>query len=98
MSYIQQKIITLSVIVVFIMAVIWTILTYYNQKSLEEYNEILQRYLRMNEVSTSSQLAVTNLNNYLLAPSEERVKILTDSTRHIRDIESELTGLQDQEN
>lgn len=98
MSHIQQKIITLSVIVVFIMAVIWTILTYYNQKSLEQYNDILQRYLRMNEVTMSSQQAVTNLNNYLLAPSEERMSILTNSVQQIKGISSELNDLQDQEN
>lgn len=98
MSHIQQKIITLSVIVVFIMAVIWTILTYYNQKSLEQYNEILQRYMKMNEVSTSSQEAVNTLNNYLLAPSDERMKILSDSRRRVNDIKFELNELIDQGN
>jgi sensor histidine kinase YesM len=98
MSHIQQKIITLSVIVVFIMAVIWTILTYYNQKSLEQYNEILQRYLRMNEVSMNSQESVTNLNNYLLAPSDERMILLTDSVQHVKEIRLQLNELQDQEN
>ncbi len=98
MSHIQQKIITLSVIVVFIMAVIWTILTYYNQKSLEQYNDILQRYMKMNEVSTRSQDAVNTLNNYLLAPSEERMKILSDNRRQVNDIKYELNELRDQGN
>ncbi len=98
MSHIQQKIITLSVMVVFIMAVIWMILTYYNQQSLEQYNEILQRYMKMNEISTSSQVIVTNLNNYLVAPSEERMAILLESSQRVRDVEYGLNELRDQSN
>ena len=53
-------------VVLVIMVVIWIALTYYNQKTQDQYNEILQRYLRMNEVTSTSQQMVTDLNNYLL--------------------------------
>ena len=52
------------------MGIIWLTLTYYNQKTQEQSNDILQRYLRMNEVTTASQQIITNLNNYLLDPTD----------------------------
>ena len=72
MSSIQKKILTLSAIVVFIMSIIWAFLVYYNQKTQAQYDEILQRYLRMNEVSGLSQETVSDLNDYLLEPSERK--------------------------
>ncbi len=84
MSSIQRKIWTLAAIVLFIMAAIWIALTYYNQKTQDRYNDILQRYLRMNEVTTASQATVTSLNNYLLAPSQANLSQLEQSKEKLR--------------
>lgn len=73
MSGIQKKILALCAFVLFIMAAIWTFLTHFNQKMLDQYNRILQRYLQMNEVSFSSQQLVVMLNNYLQAPAGYRL-------------------------
>lgn len=88
MNTVQKKILLLAVIVVFIMAAIWVILTYYNQKMQDQYNDILQRYLQMNEVSASSQQLVTSLNNYIQAPSSSKLANL-ETDRH-RLVESQL--------
>lgn len=69
MNSIQRKILTMSVIVLFIMVTIWVVLTYYNQKTQEQYNDILQRYLRMNEVTDRSHQTIIALNDYLQKPS-----------------------------
>ncbi|WEK56304.1 MAG: histidine kinase [Candidatus Cohnella colombiensis] len=69
MNSIQKKILSLSAILLFSMAVMWSVLTLYNQKTQERYNDILQRYLQMNEVSERSQLLITTFNNFYQAPS-----------------------------
>jgi len=84
MNGIQKKIWTLAAVVLFIMAAIWIALTYYNQKTQDQYNDILQRYLRMNEVTTASQQTVTSLNNYLLSPSRDNLSQLEQSKEKLR--------------
>ncbi|MBA9026378.1 MULTISPECIES: sensor histidine kinase [Bacillaceae] len=76
MNSIQKKILVLVIAVLFIMVAIWTSLTYYNQKMQNQYNEILERYLIMNEVTSESQQIVAALNNYLIEPSESNLKEL----------------------
>ncbi|WP_027093941.1 sensor histidine kinase [Cohnella thermotolerans] len=90
MNTIQKKILSFTAIVLFIMVSIWVVLTYYNQKMQGQYNQILQRYLQMNEVTASSQQLVTSLNNYLQTPDAEGklgveagVKRLTDAKHRI---------------
>ena len=43
MTYIQKKILTLITVVMIIMSAIWLALTYYNYRTHEQYNDILQR-------------------------------------------------------
>jgi len=73
MNTIQKKIYTLVAVVVCSMVVIWIALTYYNQKMQHQYNDILQRYLQMNEVSALSRELVTSLNNYIQSPSTDKL-------------------------
>lgn len=70
MTTIQRKIWLLVSVMLLSMGIIWMMLTYYNQQTQEQTNTILQRYLRMNEVTIASQKIITDLNNYLLDPSE----------------------------
>ena len=84
MTTIQRKIWLLVSVMLLIMGIIWMTLTYYNQQTQEQTNTILQRYLRMNEVTIASQKMITDLNNYLLNPTE----------RHKVQIEKVLKGLR----
>lgn len=74
MNSIQKKILVLVVAVLFIMVAIWTSLTYYNQKMQYQYNNILERYLIMNEVTNESQQMVATLNNYIIEPTEANLE------------------------
>ncbi|MDQ0111873.1 sensor histidine kinase [Paenibacillus harenae] len=76
MNSIQRKILTMSATVLFIMVAIWVVLTYYNQKTQEQYNDILQRYLRMNEATDRSHQTISALNDYLLKPSSVKLETL----------------------
>jgi len=76
MNTIQKKIYTLIAVVVCSMVVIWVALTYYNQKMQHQYNDILQRYLQMNEASTLSRELVTSLNNYIQSPTVDHMTVL----------------------
>jgi sensor histidine kinase YesM len=95
---IQKKIWTLAAIVLFFMATIWIALTYYNQKTQDRYNDILQRYLRMNEVTTASQQIITSLNNYLMTPSEANLTQLDESRESILGAKNEVNMLRNAEN
>ncbi|QMV41120.1 sensor histidine kinase [Cohnella cholangitidis] len=98
MNSIQKKIWTLAAVVLFIMASIWIALTYYNQKTQNQYNDILQRYLRMNEVTSASQQTITALNNYLLKPTEANLVQLNESKEQIRRAKLEVIDLRNAEN
>jgi sensor histidine kinase YesM len=98
MNSIQKKIWTLAAIVLFIMVAIWITLTYYNQKTQNQYNDILQRYLRMNEVTSASQLTITALNNYLLSPSQANLQQLDRSKEQIRKARVDVLDLRNAEN
>ncbi|WP_256761269.1 sensor histidine kinase [Cohnella sp. WQ 127256] len=98
MNSIQKKIWTLAAVVLFIMVAIWTTLTYYNQKTQNQYNDILQRYLRLNEVTSASQQTTTALYNYLLTPTEDNLDQLNLSKEKTRKAKIEVIDLRNTEN
>ncbi len=98
MNSIQKKILLLSAIVLFSMTFIWGLLTYYNQQTQERYNRILQRYLRMNEVTGLSQHTVTALNNYLLAPSSSLLHDLNTSKDQLLQAKRLVAELKNRDN
>jgi len=98
MSGIQRKILLLSAIVLFIMAVIWTVLTYYNQNTQEQYNRILQRYLRMNDVTDLSGRVVTELNDYLLGPTAVKRNAYQASKARLLEARDQLVDLRTDDN
>jgi len=98
MNSIQRKIWTLTAVVLFIMAGIWFALTSYNQKTQSQYNEILQRYLRMNEVTGASQQTVTALNNYLLSPTDDNLNLLERSKEKLRTARVDVLDLRNSGN
>ena len=85
MTYIQKKILTLITVVMIIMSAIWLALTYYNYRTHEQYNDILQRYLGMNEVSRNSQQVVTDLNNYMVESTDGNLAKLQESKEKMKD-------------
>lgn len=98
MNKIQKKIWMLAAVILLIMAAIWTALTYYNQKTQTKYNDVLQRYLRMNEVTVSSQHLITDLNNYLLIPTPANLEKLNKSKEAFREAKYEVAILRNSDN
>ncbi|WP_217591814.1 sensor histidine kinase [Cohnella sp. GbtcB17] len=98
MTSIQRKIWALVAIVLFIMVAIWITLTYYNQKTQEQYNDILQRYLRMNEVTTASQQTIAALNNYRLEPTIANQGLLDRSKEELRRARLGVINLRNADN
>ena len=98
MTTIQKKIWMLVSVVLLIMGIIWLMLTYYNQKTQEQSNDILQRYLRMNEVTIASQQMITNLNNYLLDPTDNYKHQLKKSIVVIEKVQLDVAELRNAEN
>ncbi|WP_019414468.1 sensor histidine kinase [Paenisporosarcina sp. TG20] len=98
MNTIQKKIWMLASVVLLIMLSIWLAFTYYNQKTQNQYNDILQRYLIMNEVTSASQQVITDLNNYLLNPSLANFEQINMSQEEIRYAKHEVYNLINVEN
>ncbi|WP_391117685.1 sensor histidine kinase [Psychrobacillus sp. L3] len=98
MTTIQKKIWMLVSIMLLIMGIIWLTLTYYNQKTQEQSNDILQRYLRMNEVTTASQQMITNLNNYLFVPTDKHKQQVEKSIAVIKGVQQDVVELRNEEN
>jgi sensor histidine kinase YesM len=98
MNRIQKKIWMLAIIVLIIMAAIWITLTYYNQKTQSQYNDILQRYLRLNQVKIASQETIMDLNNYLLKPTPANLERFSQSKEKIRIAKKEVLDLRNSEN
>ncbi len=98
MNSIQKKILTLTTVVLVIMSVIWVALTYYNHKTQNQYNEILQRYLSLNEVTNASQQLITDLNNYMLKPTPENLELLEHSEEGLIEAKLDVDTLRNPEN
>ncbi|RLQ91233.1 sensor histidine kinase [Planomicrobium sp. Y74] len=98
MNTIQKKIWMLAGVVIVMMFAIWLMLTFYNQKMQDQYNDILQRYLQMHEVSDASQQTVTNLNDYLTEPTERTANRLERSQERLLDAQASMLELRNAEN
>lgn len=98
MNSIQKKIIMLISIILLIMSIIWIALTYYNHRTQQQYNNILQRYLKLNEVTTSSQKLITDLNNLMLKPTKENEIELNQSRKQIEEAKEAIYSLRNTEN
>ncbi|MET1014611.1 MAG: histidine kinase [Paenisporosarcina sp.] len=98
MNTIQKKIWMLVSVILLIMVTIWLALTYYNQKTQDQYNEILQRYLSMNEVTIASQQVITDLNTYFVTPSLSNLKQINASQVKILEAKNEVYNLINSEN
>lgn len=98
MTSIHHKILLLCGIVLCAMALIWVLLVYYNLQTQEQYNGILQRYLRMNEASEQSRRTVSALNEYLLDPDDAKRRNLDEAMEGLRQARSGMAGLLNEEN
>jgi len=98
MNSIQKKIWMLTTVVLVIMLAIWIALTYNNSKTQNQYNDILQRYLSMNEVTSASQQVITDLNIYMLDPSENNLNQLDLSKEKIENAKNDVFSLRNVEN
>ncbi|CAG9622520.1 sensor histidine kinase [Sutcliffiella rhizosphaerae] len=98
MTNIQKKILTLTTVVLVIMSAIWLALTYYNYKTHNQYNDILQRYLSMNEVTKKSQQVVTDLNNYMIEPTLQNLTLLQNSKEKVQQAKYGVYHLRNKDN
>ncbi|WP_449622599.1 sensor histidine kinase [Robertmurraya sp. Marseille-Q9965] len=98
MTSIQKKILILTSVILAIMVTIWIALTYYNYKTQNQYNDILQRYISLNEVTSASQQVITDLNNYMLTPSAGNLRQLNLSKDKIQEAKYEIFPLRNEEN
>ncbi|UOE95147.1 MULTISPECIES: sensor histidine kinase [Bacillaceae] len=98
MNKLQKKIWVLALVVLLIMTVIWVSLTSYNQKMQEQYNFVLERYIILNELTGASQTIVTELNNYLVAPTSENLDHITTSKMEIELLKEQVLDLKNVSN
>lgn len=95
MITIHKKIIILCVVIWLIMAAIWLVLSFYDQKTVEKYNEILQRYLLMHQTMQRSHDSMTVLNSFMtdssdthLADYDQAVELMLESKRQLHSLKN----------
>lgn len=97
MISIQRKILTLTTVVIVIMSIIWVTLTFYNYKTQVKYNDILNRYLILSDVSRSSNQVITDLNNYMNQPIQENLQKLDSSKKGLESARYEVFKVRNEE-
>ncbi|TFE01554.1 sensor histidine kinase [Jeotgalibacillus salarius] len=98
MKHLQKKIWLLAIVVLIIMVIIWISLTYYNQKMQDQYNQILERYLIINELNMVSQEMVTSLNAYLLDPSDANFRTIERRKNRVGQLYDQVTAFRNTDN
>lgn len=98
MTQIQRKILMMSLIIILIMGAFWTAISYINQKSIYEYNNILERYLLLNNVSTTSQASLAKLSQYISSPSSSRQESYENQRAQLMKSKEKLNKLKNQSN
>lgn len=98
MNTIQRKIFTLTSVIVVIMMGIWVALSFYIRQTHDQYNDILQRYLVLNEVNEDSQNLIMDLNNYLYDPTEDNLREIEEREVKIQNMENQVWNLGHVEN
>ena len=69
MTKIQQKIWLLVILAVAVMGIIWLALTHVTEQNQQKSNEVLKRYMEINDVSQQTKALITSLNTQLVTPS-----------------------------
>lgn len=98
MRTIRGKMMLLSLLIWIIMAMTWISMSIFNQRTVEKYNEILQRYLLMNEASQQSQQALTALNDYRISPTVDTLNRYKSENSQLLQTKSELNILRNSNN
>lgn len=98
MISIRKKILTLITVVIVIMSFIWITLTFYNYKTQVKYNDILNRYLILNEVSRSSNHLITDINNYMTQPTPQNLEKLEASKKNLESTKYDVFKVRTEEN
>ncbi|KMK75175.1 sensor histidine kinase [Alkalihalobacillus pseudalcaliphilus] len=98
MNTIQKKIMMLASIALVIMVVFWIALSVFHQKTQDQYNDILQRYISMNEVSRASQQVIIDANNYMIMPTSVSLEQLQVSQESLDKQKEEVLTLRNKEN
>ncbi|OPH47318.1 hypothetical protein BC351_11525 [Paenibacillus ferrarius] len=88
----------LSILIWVIMAIIWISMSLFNQKTVEKYNEILQRYMQMNEASQISRQALTSLNKYRISPTLDSMNQYVEDNSRLLRTRSDMNWLRNMNN
>ena len=64
----------------------------------DQYNDILQRYISMNEVSRASQQVIIDANNYMIMPTSVSLEQLQVSQESLDKQKEEVLTLRNKEN
>ncbi|WP_079420843.1 sensor histidine kinase [Paenibacillus ferrarius] len=98
MKTIRSKMMMLSILIWVIMAIIWISMSLFNQKTVEKYNEILQRYMQMNEASQISRQALTSLNKYRISPTLDSMNQYVEDNSRLLRTRSDMNWLRNMNN
>ena len=98
MKTIRNKIIFLFAVIWIMISLVWCLMIYSNQKTLQNYNEILQRYMLIKETSQLSQDSINSLNHYIINSGEEPQNEYLLLSKKLKEMQEKLNRLKNQNN
>ncbi|MFF2445617.1 sensor histidine kinase [Neobacillus sp. NPDC058068] len=98
MKTIRNKIIFLFAVIWIMISLVWLLMIYSNQKTIENYNEILQRYLLIKEASQLSQDSINALNQYFINSAEESKNEYLGFSKKLKKTQENLNDFRNQNN
>ncbi|MFJ7728751.1 sensor histidine kinase [Neobacillus sp. NPDC097160] len=98
MKTIRNKIIFLFAVIWVMISLVWLLMIYSNQKTIENYNEILQRYLLIKEASQLSQDSINALNQYFINSAEKHKNEYLAFGEKMKKNQGKLNRLNNQNN
>ncbi|MCM3767803.1 sensor histidine kinase [Neobacillus niacini] len=87
---IRTKIIVYSMVLVLLINLVALTLFQNSQKSVDEYNTILQRFFLLNEISVSTKAVYDSLDAYLLDNSMKKMDRYTYERQELKNLQSQL--------
>ncbi|GEN57127.1 hypothetical protein GCM10012290_17720 [Halolactibacillus alkaliphilus] len=101
MHKIKHKVALFMVVVIATLFIIWLSLTYFNRQTQANYNDILERYLILNEANTKSDQLMTTLSALLtetVNEDTEKLPQLEHEWEAIQQLETQLATLENNTN
>ncbi|TCP66426.1 sensor histidine kinase [Baia soyae] len=98
MKSIKGKILLLACCLLLVFGLFWLMFQYFHQLFLQQYNQVLERYLIFQQVSVQSEQLLIRTNDFIHEESEKSKENYVSTRSLLRQAQSKVKRLQNDEN